>query len=65
MVYQITDYAEQLLNDLDTLESWPEQVKTMHVTGLAALKGSISFSTSWIAKRNCLFIPPGQTPLWA
>ncbi|ABC32027.1 leucyl-tRNA synthetase [Hahella chejuensis KCTC 2396] len=26
---KITDYAEQLLNDLDKLENWPEQVKTM------------------------------------
>ncbi|WP_457913409.1 leucine--tRNA ligase [Candidatus Gillettellia adelgis] len=26
---KITDYAEQLLNDLDSLENWPEQVKTM------------------------------------
>ncbi|MDY6798562.1 MAG: leucine--tRNA ligase [Pseudomonadota bacterium] len=26
---RITDYAEELLNDLDTLEDWPEQVKTM------------------------------------
>lgn len=26
---KITAYAEELLNDLDTLEGWPEQVKTM------------------------------------
>jgi leucyl-tRNA synthetase len=26
---KITDYAEELLNDIDMLEGWPEQVKTM------------------------------------
>ncbi len=26
---KVTDYAEELLNDLDTLSGWPEQVKTM------------------------------------
>ncbi|BBP44092.1 leucine--tRNA ligase [Thiosulfativibrio zosterae] len=26
---RITDYAEELINDLDQLEGWPEQVKTM------------------------------------
>ncbi|MBN7771167.1 leucine--tRNA ligase [Marinobacter daepoensis] len=26
---RITDYAEELLNDLDDMEGWPEQVKTM------------------------------------
>lgn len=27
--FKITDYAEELLQDLDKLEHWPEQVKTM------------------------------------
>ena len=27
--FKITDYAEELLNDIDTLTGWPEQVRTM------------------------------------
>ena len=27
--FKITDYAEELLNSLDSLENWPEKVKTM------------------------------------
>ena len=33
MVFKITDYAEELLNDLNKLTLWPEKVKTMQLIG--------------------------------
>ncbi|SFV68556.1 Leucyl-tRNA synthetase [hydrothermal vent metagenome] len=36
---KITDYAEELLKDLETLEGWPEQVKTMQKNWIGKSKG--------------------------
>ena len=38
--FKITDYAERLLNDLDKLGDWPENVKTMQKNWIGKSKGS-------------------------
>ncbi|KUJ83320.1 leucine--tRNA ligase [Microbulbifer flavimaris] len=42
---KITDYAEELLNDLDKLPDWPEQVRTMQRNWIGKSKGvELSFA---------------------
>jgi leucyl-tRNA synthetase len=36
---KITDYAEELINDLDQLDEWPEQVKTMQRNWIGKSRG--------------------------
>jgi len=40
---KITDYAEELLNDLDKLDGWPEQVRTMQRNWISKSRG-VEFS---------------------
>ena len=45
--FKITDYAEELLNDLDNLKLWPEKVKTMQKNWIGKSSGAeIKFKIS-------------------
>jgi leucyl-tRNA synthetase len=53
---KITAYADQLLNDLDTLESWPEQVKTMQRNWIGRSEGvEITFDVENSAEKLTVY----------
>lgn len=51
--FRITDYAEELLRDLDTLEGWPARVKTMQSNWIGKSQGvQIRFALDKNSRRN-------------
>jgi len=54
--FKITDYAEELLNDLDNLSLWPEKVKTMQKNWIGKSVGAeIEFKVSEINQNLKIF----------
>ena len=57
--FKITDYAEELLNDLDNLSLWPEKVKTMQKNWIGKSVGAeIEFKVSEINQNLKIFYSP-------
>ena len=57
--FKITDYAEELLQDLDKLEHWPEQVKTMQRNWIGESRGmQVRFTVAEDSKTD---LPEGWT----
>ena len=67
--FRITQYAEQLLADLDQLDGWPEQVKTMQANWIGKSEG-VRFAFEVIAEGETAVLSPtegtdsGKPLLW-
>ncbi|MDI9818858.1 MULTISPECIES: leucine--tRNA ligase [unclassified Legionella] len=63
---KITAYAEQLLNDLDTLDEWPAQVKQMQRNWIGRSEGcEISFKVAGFPKRLKIYTTRPDTLMGA
>ncbi len=60
--FKITDYADQLLNDIDQLDGWPDQVKTMQRNWIGRSEGiNIDFSIEGQAEKITVFTTRPET----
>ncbi len=55
--FRITQYAEELLNELDNLPGWPEQVKTMQRNWIGKSYG-VRFAFKVVAEGDKATLPP-------
>lgn len=61
---KITDYADQLLADLDQLDGWPEQVKTMQANWIGRSEGlQIDFAVADVAEEISVYTTRPDTLL--
>lgn len=61
---KITAYADELLNDLDKLDHWPDTVKTMQRNWIGRSEGvEISFDVNDYADKLTVYTTR-RTPLW-
>jgi leucyl-tRNA synthetase len=59
---KITDYADQLLTDLDKLEHWPEQVKAMQRNWIGRSEGAeVQFALADSAQRITIYTTRADT----